>query len=83
MNTFIRENTGSKDTERQIYTTLSQDNIIFKSTPDTPGGIRFRHKIVCSTQSFLKLFNKTRKTHHLKLYYNYEVNFYNILTYVT
>jgi len=44
MNTFIRQNTGSKDTQRQIYTTLSQDNIIFKSTPDTPGGIRFRHK---------------------------------------
>jgi len=24
---------------------MSQDNIIFKSTPDTPGGIGFRHKI--------------------------------------
>jgi len=36
MNTFIRQNTGYKETEIQIYTTLSQDNIIFKSTPDTP-----------------------------------------------
>jgi len=47
MNTFIRQNTGSKNTQRQIYTTeknASQDNIVFKSTPDTPGGIGFRHK---------------------------------------
>jgi len=37
MNTFIRQNTGSKDTQRHIYIyiTLSQDSIIFKSTPDT------------------------------------------------
>ena len=53
MNIFIRQNTGSKDTQRQIYTTLSQDNIIFKNTPDTPGGIRF---IFCSIIFFQLLY---------------------------
>jgi len=63
MNTFIRQNTGSKDTQRQIYTLQHYHKTTYfsKAHQTLLVASDLGIKIVCSTKSFLKLFNINTK----------------------